>query len=160
MTIRQGTIEEMLSLWYKFYTTEFFVENLQTGNAEFWVIEKQGRLVAELYFFKCLSDHDFADGSTTAYLYGFYVTENMRGKGLGTTLLKAVLQRLSELGFRYATIGVEPCEKANVRLYERMGFTEKMKTSHINLCDVDEDSRPAQYPEYWLLRKMLQTVNC
>ncbi|NLO40793.1 MAG: GNAT family N-acetyltransferase [Ruminiclostridium sp.] len=155
MTIRPGTIDEMLSLWYKFYTTEFFVENLQSGNAEFWTVEDQGRLVGELYLFKHLSDHDFADGFTTAYLYGFYVAEDMRGKGLGTLLLKTVLERLSELSFRYATIGVEPHEKANVRLYERMGFTEKIKTCHINLCDVDKNYRPTHYPRYRLLRKTL-----
>ena len=159
MTIRQGTIDEMLSIWYKFYTTEFFVENLKAGNAEFWTIEHQGLLLGELYLFKRLPDHDFADGFTTAYLYGFYIEEGMRGKGLGTMLLNRVLQRLSELGFRYATIGVMPQEQANVRLYERMGFTEKIKTAHMNLCDVDEQNNPTQYPDYWLLRKTLQEGN-
>lgn len=160
MTIRQGSIEDMLTLWYKFNTTEFFMENLKAGNAEFWTIEDQGCLIGELYLFKHLSDHDFADGSSTAYLYGFYIEDGMRGKGLGTMLLNRVIQRLSELGFRYATIGVEPREQANVRLYKRMGFTEKIKTSQLNLCDVDENFFPTQYPEYWLLRKTLQSSNC
>lgn len=155
MTIRQGTIHEMLSLWYKIHTTEIFTENLISGNAEFWTIEHLGRLIGELYLFKYLPDHDFADGSATAYLYGLFIEEGMRGKGLGTMLLNRVLQRLSELGFQYATIGVEPHEQANVRLYERMGFTQNIKTTHINFCDVDEHHHPIQYPVYWLLRKTL-----
>lgn len=160
MTVRQGTIDEMLSLWYKFHTSEFFAANLKSGNAEFWTLDDQGCLIGELYLFKHLPDHDFADGSSTAYLYGFYIEEGVRGKGLGTMLLNRVLQRLSELGFRYATIGVESREQANVRLYERMGFTERIKTTELNLCDVDENYCPTQYPEYWLLRKTLQPGSC
>ena len=149
----------MLSLWYKFHTTEFFTENLKAGNAEFWTLERSGRLIGELYLFKRLPDPDFADGTSTAYLYGFYIDERMRGKGYGTMLINRVLQRLTELGFRYATIGVRPDEKANIRLYERMGFTEKVKTTHINPCDVDEHFHPTHYPDYLLLRKTLQAGN-
>ena len=48
MIIRQASIDEMLSLWYKFYTSKFFVDHMQSGNAEFWAIEHHTRLIGEL----------------------------------------------------------------------------------------------------------------
>jgi len=155
MKVRQATVDEMLSLWYKFYTSEFFSDQMRKGNLEFWAIEHHARLIGELYLFKSLDDPDFADGKTTAYLYGFQIEEIMRGKGLGTILMNAVLKRLGELNFSYATIGVDPDQEANIRLYTRMGFTEQIKTVRVNPCDVDENFQPVIGPEYVLLRKKL-----
>ena len=137
MIIRQATIEEMVKLWYKFYTSEFFSDNIKQGNAEFWAIEHHARLIGEIYLFKKLDDHDFADGNTTAYLYGFQMEELMRGKGLGTMLMERVLVRLRELNFRYVTIGVKPEEEKNIRLYTKLGFKEKIKIVSVNPCDID-----------------------
>ena len=155
MIIRQATIEEMVKLWYKFYTSEFFSDNMERDNAEFWAIQYHARLIGELYLFKQLGDHDFADGNITAYLYGFQIEEFMRGKGLGTLLMNTVLERLRELNFRYVTIGVEPDKEANVRLYTRLGFKEKIKMVTVNPCDVDENFNPIIGPKYLLLRKTL-----
>ena len=155
MILRQATVDEMLALWFKFYTSEFFSDQIQKDNAEFWAIEHHARIIGELYLFKCLDDHDFADGNTTAYLYGFQIEELMRGKGLGTLLMNRVFERLRELNFNYVTLGVEPNHEANVRLYMRMGFTEKIKTVSENPCDVDENFQPTSGPEYLLLRKTL-----
>ncbi|MFZ0447085.1 MAG: GNAT family N-acetyltransferase [Bacillus sp. (in: firmicutes)] len=155
MIIRQASSSEMLALWYKFYTSDFFSDNIQRGNTEFWAIEHHTRLIGELYLFRELDDQDFADGNTTAYLYGFQIEELLRGKGLGTMLMNRVLERLHELNFQYVTLGVEPDKEANIRLYKRMGFTQKIKTVTENPCDVDENFMPTKGPEYILLRKML-----
>ncbi len=155
MIIRQATIEEMLAIWYKFHTSDFFAENMQKENMEFWGIEYHKRLIGELYLFKELNDRDFADGSTTAYLYGFQIEPLLRGKGLGTKLMNRVLQRVRELNFNYVTLGVEADHEANIRLYKRMGFTEEIKMVTENPCDVDENFRPTHGPAYLLLRKEL-----
>ncbi|MBB6444125.1 GNAT family N-acetyltransferase [Bacillus benzoevorans] len=155
MIIRQATIDEMFALWYKFYTSDFFADNIQRGNAEFWAMEYHARLIGELYIFKELHDRDFADGATTAYLYGFRIEELMRGKGLGTMLMDRVLHRLKALNFKYVTVGVELEHEENIRLYKRMGFTETIKTVTENPCDVDENFIPTYGPAYLLLRKAL-----
>ena len=155
MIIRQGTLAEMSSLWYKFYTFEFFSGNIESGNAEFWTVEDGGCLTGEIYIFKQLDDSDFADGNTTAYLYGFRIEEAVRGRGIGTMLMNRVLERLRELGFKYAVIGVEPDKVANIRLYNRLGFVDKIKTLRLNPCDVDRNNMPTEGPEYILLRKAL-----
>lgn len=155
MHIRQGTVEEMLSLWYKKHTSEFMADKIRNNKAEFWTIELDHRLVGELYAFFELDDKDFADGKTTAYVCAFRVIDELRGKGLGTKLMLKVLERLSDLGYLYAAIGVEPKEIANIRLYNRLGFTEKVKTLRVDPCDVDSECNPAPCPEYYLLRKKL-----
>jgi Acetyltransferases len=128
---------------------------MESGNAEFWTMEDNGRLVGELYIFFHLTDQDFADGETTAYLCAFRIAEELRGKGLGTMLMNRVLERLRETGFLYATIGVEPEETANIRLYRRLGFRETIKMSGTDPCDVDSDFHPLACSEYMLLRKSL-----
>lgn len=155
MHMRQGTAEEMLSLWYKKNTSEFMADRIKNNKAEFWTIELDNRLVGELYAFFELDDKDFADGKTTAYLCAFRVIDELRGKGLGTRLMLKVLERLSDLGYLYATIGVEPEEIANIRLYNKLGFTEKIKTLSVDPCDVDSEFKPASCREYYLLKKKL-----
>lgn len=155
MIFRQGTETEMLKLWYRTYTSEFFSENIQKGNAEFWTIDNDGNLIGELYIFKKLDNNDIADGYTTAYLCAFRIIKNMQGKGLGTELMECVFDRLRELNFSYVTIGVEPKEEANIRLYKRMGFTEKLKVLYEDPCGVDEFFLPVKCSECILLRKKL-----
>jgi len=145
----------MLTLWYKKYTSEFMADKITNHKAEFWTIELDNRLVGELYAFFELDDKDFADGKTTAYLCAFRIINELRGKGLGTKLILKVLERLSDLGYLYATIGVEPVETANLRLYNKLGFTEKVKSIFADPCNVDIDFRPAPCAEYYLLRKRL-----
>ncbi len=77
MIVRQATIEEMLALWFKFYTTDFFIDNIERGNAEFWAIEHHSRLIGELYIFKNLDDPDAGGLGHFAYLYGFQIEEIM-----------------------------------------------------------------------------------
>ena len=157
MYIRQGTVEEMLSLWYKKHTSEFMADKIRNNRAEFWTIELDNRLVGELYAFFELDDKDFADGKATAYLCAFRIVNDLQGKGLGTRLMLRVLERLSDLGYIYATIGVEPNEIANVRMYTKLGFTEKVKALSVDPCDVDSELKPAPCREYYLLKKKLHT---
>ena len=131
------------------------VDRIGKGKAEFWTIELDNRLVGELYAFLDLDDKDFADGKTTAYLCAFRVTDEMRGKGLGTKLMLKVFERLTDMGYIYTTIRVEPEETANIRLYNRLGFTEKVKALTVDPCAVDGDFKPVLCKEYFLLKKIL-----
>jgi ribosomal protein S18 acetylase RimI-like enzyme len=155
MLIRKGTINEMQSLWYKKYTSEFFKDNIKSGNAEFWTIEINQILIGELYIFKSLNNSQFANGIDTAYLCAFRISEGFRGNGHGTALMKQVFERLKVLGFKYVTIGVVEEEKANIRLYNRLGFTERIEIFNFDPCDVSEDNKPAACTEFTLLRKVL-----
>ncbi|WP_234119332.1 hypothetical protein [Clostridium hydrogenum] len=46
-------------------------------------------------------------------------------------------------------------ETDNIRLYKRMGFTEKIKDSFVDPCNVDEKQMPNSCEKIWLLGKNL-----
>ena len=162
MLIRKATAGEMLALWgYKEFdtaspTARFFYNNIITGNADFWTIDNDGELIAELYVFFNLSDRDFADGKTTAYLCAFRVKPEYRGNGNGSQLMTTVLMDLKEKGYSKATIGVGSDEPQNYRLYQRFGFNTKIKDCHYDPCGMDEKMKP-KYEDtvWWLLQKEL-----
>ena len=162
MRIRKATGEEMLALWgcpdacAAPPTARFFYENITSGNAAFWTLDRGGALIGELYTFYDLEDKDFADGKTTAYLCAFRVKKEYRGQGHGSRMLSAALDELKAQGFRRATIGVGSDEPQNIRLYRRFGFTEKVKDCHYDPCGMDENMRPMyEDPAWWLLAKKL-----
>jgi ribosomal protein S18 acetylase RimI-like enzyme len=162
MLIRKATAGEMLALWgcenadNASPTARFFHRNISAGNAVFWALEDDGGIIGELYAFLDLEDKDFADGKNSAYLCAFRVKKERRGRGLGTSLMEKALAELKESGFRRATVGVEPGEKANLRLYGRLGFKEKVKECHYDPCGFDGDMKPVYEEEgWWLLAKEL-----
>lgn len=162
MEIRKATEKEMLSLWgYETMdsappTALFFAQNISSGNAEFWALDDDGQMIGELYVFWQLSDKDFADGESRAYLCAFRIKSEYRGKGYGGFLLKEVLEYIKNKGIQIATIGVDETEERNIRMYHRFGFTNKIKDCFEDPCDVDQEMKPKASPCFWLLAKSLQ----
>lgn len=68
-------------------------------------------------------------GEKTAYLYAFRTVEEYQGKGYFSKLFQFMLKDLRRKGFEKATLGVEPAEEKNRKIYEHYGFTEKIKSS-------------------------------
>ena len=161
MIIRQATADEMLSLWeYEDYDDaslngKFFYKNIASKKAEFWTIEEDGRLIGELYPFFDMEDSDFASGKDTAYLCAFRIEEKFRGQGLGTRLITAVMEDLKKRGFHGVTIGVDENEEQNLRLYMRLGFTQKIKDCYEDPCDVNKEMKPRKCKPFLLLYKEL-----
>lgn len=160
MEIRQADERVLLNLWQETEksmepTTRFFYDNIKNGNAEFWTCNDDNQIVGEIYVFKKLSDNEFADGIHRAYLCAFRIIKELRGQGLGTKLLTTVLEHIKNMGFEIATIGVDETETDNIRLYKRIGFTEKIKDSFVDPCNLDENQMPNSCEKFWLLRKNL-----
>ena len=145
--IRRAIGEEMLALWgypdldTASPTAKFFFQNLASGNAVFWTVDRNGELLGELYaFLNIREDPDFADGKTTAYLCAFRIKQEYRGQGLGSKLMHAAFADLKSMGFRRATIGVN--DPPNEALYRRLGFDTDVKTCYVDPCARDENMQP------------------
>ena len=162
LEIRRGTAAEMLALCggqrisVESPTALYFHRNVESGNAEFWLIESDGDIVGELYAFHRLDDADFADGVNRSYLCAFSVRKDLRGRGLGTALMARVLESLRAQRFAEATIGVDVREEANIRLYRRIGFVEPVKLSDVDPCMLDENWQPTSCAKFALLKKALR----
>ena len=161
MEIRKATDQEMLSLWgYENIelipsTALFFAQNISSGNAEFWTLNDNSQIIGELYIFWELDDKDFADGKSRAYLCAFRIKNEYRGKGYGSLLLNQTLERMKSKGIQIATIGVDAAEEHNIRLYHRLGFTDKIKDCFEDPCNVNREMKPKASPCFWLLAKNL-----
>lgn len=159
MKIRRAGEHELLELWgyERIHTAssnaKFFFENIRRGNTEFWTLDHDGELVGELYVFHDLEDKDFADCKRTAYLCAFRVRTDFRGQGLGTRLICHVIEHIKDLGYQRVSIGVDTTDIANIRLYERLGFTIKVKECAEDPCDRDENMQLKSCPSFWLLHK-------
>lgn len=145
--IRRASGKEMLALWgYPDLdtappTARFFFQNIVSGNAIFWTVDRDGELIGELYaFLNIPEDPDFADGTTTAYLCAFRVKQDCRGQGLGRRLMGWALSDLRSMGFRRVTIGVD--EARNEAFYRRLGFVTAVKTCYLDPCARDEAMQP------------------
>jgi phosphinothricin acetyltransferase len=53
-----------------------------------------------------------------------HVRTDVRGRGIGTQLLRALIDRASALGKHVMVAGVDADNLASVRLHERLGFTQ------------------------------------
>jgi GNAT superfamily N-acetyltransferase len=102
-----------------------FEKLLDGDDTSVFVAEEKGKIVGvvDLYLFP-----NMGRGEVRAKIEHFVVTENMRGKGVGTKLFTAVKKYCQEKGVKVLklTSGVELKEAH--RFYEKNGgrFTEKM----------------------------------
>lgn len=162
MFIRQASEDEMLALWGETVntmrpTTAFFFENIRSKNAELWAYDDDGRLAGELFVFKSLEDNDFANSKDKAYLCAFRISKDLQGQGYGTKLASHVINHLKDKGIKTVTIGVGETEEANIRLYHRLDFLEKIKDCYVDPCDVDENMQAKPCETFWLLKREIQS---
>ena len=74
-----------------------------------------GALLAALHWFDCSFE-----GQKAAYIYGIAAFESCRGRGIGSTLIRAALEELEKQG--YEAIFLVPAEPSLFGYYERFGF--------------------------------------
>jgi ribosomal protein S18 acetylase RimI-like enzyme len=148
MKIRIGTATELKALWgNESPTQKYFVKGMNEGNIEFWTIEEEGSksFIGELYIFWDSEDKDEADGKNRAYLCAFRIHKDFRGRGLGSMLMKRVLQRIVEKGFSEATIGVDNNDVERLtNMYKLWGFNKLVKLQNWDYHYIDINGK-AEY---------------
>ncbi|MBS4537496.1 GNAT family N-acetyltransferase [Clostridium sp. D2Q-11] len=152
MKIRVATVEEMKKLWgYSDSPTyNYFVDGINSGNIEFWAIEncEDKKLIGELYIFWNSEVPEEANGINRAYLCAFRVEKPYQGKGLASKLMKRVLHRVKEKGFREVTIGIDNGDYERLKgMYNSWGFNELIKKQHYDYHYLDSDNNPVYFEE-------------
>ena len=74
----------------------------------------------------------------TAYLCAFRTNEAYRGQGYFSALMKFMLEDLRRKGYTKVTVGVEPEEETNRRIYDHWGFSDFIKSSRESYPDGTE----------------------
>ncbi|MBO2515973.1 MAG: hypothetical protein CW338_01675 [Clostridiales bacterium] len=75
-------------------------------------------------------DYELLIDDHTAYLKAFRTKEAYRGKGYFSGLMAFMTEELKRRGYTAATLGVEPKELNNRRMYFHFGFTEYLSDGH------------------------------
>lgn len=65
----------------------------------------------------------------TAYLCAFRTIEKYQGKGYFSKLFRFMIDDLKSKGYKKVTLGVEPNETENLKIYKHLGFKEFLKSA-------------------------------
>lgn len=155
-TIFKGTSKQMLELWngeFEFFVKDH-VEKIDSGIQEVWLMKDndKDKLMGELHILWDSVDKDQANGVDTAYIQAFRINPEYQGKRLGTQLMKRVLERVKENGFTTATIGADDYDDKLAPMYQKWGFSEKIKDSSF---DYIYDNIPVTCTYTLLVNKIL-----
>ena len=80
--------------------------------------ECDGRIVGAVWT-RIMDDYGHIDDDTPSFAISLY--REYRGMGIGTALMRAMLDRLKNEGYRRASLAVQKANYA-VRLYQKVGF--------------------------------------
>lgn len=97
-------------------------EAISDSSSRLYILEKDGEILAS-----CTVDLT----SPYNYLYGLAVAEPYRGQGLGTHLVKRLMDELLALNDKPFQIAVESTNPAAHRLYERIGFVVETEVIYL-----------------------------
>ncbi|MDE6469558.1 MAG: GNAT family N-acetyltransferase [Eubacterium sp.] len=64
-----------------------------------------------------------------AYLCAFRTIEKYQGKGYFSKLFQFMIDDLKSRGYEKVTLGVEPTETENLKIYQHLGFNEFVKSA-------------------------------
>ncbi len=75
--------------------------------------------------------HSIDHGGRVAVLDDLWVEPGVRGRGLGTRLLRAALAGMSEAGARAVVVEADPADVPATAFYRRFGFAPKGTAVHL-----------------------------
>lgn len=96
--------------------------NIQNGIVDVFALFYNDKLIGELHVKYDNEDKNFAEKGKRAYLFAFRVHKDYQGKGLGSYLLEAVIDELTNSGYHELTVGVEDDNIRARYIYEKHGF--------------------------------------
>lgn len=104
------------------------------GKADDWclVAEIKEKIVGAVWV-RIMNDYGHIDGETPSFAISLY--EEYRNFGIGTALMKAMLQFLREKGYKQTSLSVQKANYA-VNMYRKAGFevVGENKEEYVMLC--------------------------
>ena len=79
--------------------------------------------------FEVVQNSEGLVGNGVVYLSAFRTIEEYQGKGYFSKLMKFMLNDLKRRGIVRVTLGVEPAEETNKKIYAHYGFNEYIKSA-------------------------------
>ena len=98
------------------------------------VAEENGRVIGAVWT-RIMNDYGHVDDDTPSFAISLY--KEYRGKGIGTTLMRRMLELLKEQGYRKASLAVQKANYA-VKMYRTVGFktVSENDEEYIMVCEL------------------------
>jgi ribosomal protein S18 acetylase RimI-like enzyme len=106
------------------FLSKYVEEWGRNGDAGFIAVDSAGQPVGSVtyrFFKQNNKGYGFVDEQTPEL--SMAILEPFRGRGIGTSLLRAIVEEAGESGLKALSLSVDPSNPA-MRLYQRFGFKE------------------------------------
>jgi len=115
---------------------EFLAKNLEGSDIQYWVAEKDGRLIG----FVTANIHrnteiPFLTSAPICWIKTIVVDEANRTSGVGKALVDAVATWAKQQGSHEIRLQVMEFNACAQAFYERLGYTTLSRTMSLDLCD-------------------------
>ena len=114
---------------------QVYVDGFGTKDGDYaFVADLNGKIVGAVWT-RIMNDYGHIDNDTPSFAISLY--KEYRNKGIGTALMKTMLNRLRKAGYRKASLAVQK-ENYAVKMYKNVGFTvvDENDTEYIMLCEL------------------------
>lgn len=137
-----ATIDEMQTKWnyeikknknpnWKIWKTQA-IERVINGQSIAYYGILNGKIICETTAMldkEVVQNDDGLVDNKTAYLCAFRTIEKYQGKGYFSKLFRFMINDLKSKGYEKVTLGVEPAELDNLKIYQHLGFNEWIKSA-------------------------------
>lgn len=112
-----------------------YYEDFGSGRADYCLAAEDGGKVIGAVWTRIMNDYGHIDDETPSFAISLY--KKYRGKGIGTELMRRMLELLKEQGYQKASLAVQKANYA-VRMYEKVGFkvTGENTEEYIMVCEL------------------------
>ncbi len=103
--------------------TEKFYKEIEDGNRVVFIYKINDEFVGEIAYVLDMEDSDYTITNKRIYISRLIVKKEYRNKGIGGILVDFILEKVKEMGYKEATIGVDKDNMSALHLYKKKGFT-------------------------------------
>ena len=103
------------------------------GHADHCIVAEVDGKVAGAVWTRIMNDYGHVDDATPSFAISLY--KEYRGKGIGTRMMRQMLELLKEQGYQSASLAVQKANYA-VKMYETVGFktVDENAEEYIMVC--------------------------
>ena len=112
-----------------------YYDGFGSGSADNCIVADDGGKVVGAVWTRIMNDYGHVDDATPSFAISLY--KNYRGKGIGTVMMREMLDLLGKQGYKKASLAVQKANYA-VRMYEAIGFktVDENEEEFIMVCEL------------------------
>ena len=114
---------------------KLYYDGFGIGEADFCIVaDDEGNVIGAVWT-RIMNDYGHVDEETPSFAISLY--KEYRGQGIGTKLMKEMLNLLKEKGYKRASLAVQKANYA-VKMYENVGFkaVDENDEEYIMVCEL------------------------